>query len=69
MLLEREHCPLIPMCASCVSSALELCLQGSALCKDGGSIIGLMHDGAEVHEFLVEVLDLGSQVVQVLGVV
>ena len=51
------------VCILCIERTLELCLQGSALCKDGGSIIRMMHDGAEVRELLGEVLDLGRQLV------
>ena len=57
------------VCILCIKRTLELCLQGSALCEHGGSIIGMMHSGAEACELLIEVLDLGPQFVQVLGVV
>jgi hypothetical protein len=57
------------VCILCIERTLELCLQGSALREHGGSIIGMVHDGAEVRELLVEVLDLGGQFVQMLVVI
>jgi hypothetical protein len=57
------------VCILCIKRTLELCLQGSALCEHGGTIIGMVHDGAEVRELLVEVLDLGGQFVQMLVVI